>query len=444
MKLSFPHPLLIMLFFVALAAFLTHLIPAGSYERVLDEGTGRMVVVEGSYRTVDATPVGLGQLFLSIPEGIIAGAEVVVLILIIGGAFYLVEQTGAFQAGLESLIRRFDQATSYLLTLVGLLFGAAGVLNGLQEEIIAMVPVLMLLCRKIGYTRTAGVAISLGSSLIGGAFGPANPFSVLIAQNLAELPLFSAAGFRLLLLAGALSFWIVYVIRTGKDPKFVAEPKEEVARGLARHHAVILLLVALTFGILVFGLTRLDWDYNEMSALFFAMGLLCGLIGKLGWNGTAKAYTAGFAELVFAGVIVGLARSIYLVLEKGMIIDSIIFGLFTPLEELPVALSAVGMLLAQALLHIPIPSTSGQAVLTMPLLTPIADLIGLSRQVMVLSYQYGAGIMDMVTPSNGGLMAILAASGLSYKEWMAYAWKPILVIFLIALTGVLLGVFLGI
>ncbi|MCH7406438.1 YfcC family protein [Belliella aquatica] len=442
MKLSFPHPMIIMLAFVGLATILTYIIPAGSFDRILDEGTDREIVVEGSFKYVEKSPVSIGKAFLNVPEGIIEGAEVVVLILIIGGAFYVVDKTGAFQAGLESLIFRFDKAKAGLLAIVGVLFGTAGALNGLQEEIIAMVPVLMILTKRIGYTKIAGVAISLGAALIGGSFGPSNPFSVIIAQKVAEVPVFSGGMYRMVFLNLALSFWIIYIIRTGKDQNNLEPIKSDKPAKLSNSHSIILLLVALTFTVMIYGLTNWEWDYNEMSAIFFAMGLAAGIIGKLGINGTARAYSEGFAELVFAGIIVGLARSIYLVLQEGQIIDTVIYGLFNPLENLPLALSAFGMMLAQAILHIPVPSTSGQAVLTMPLLTPIADLIGISRQVVVLAYQYGAGIMDMVTPSNGGLMAILAAAGISYKEWIQYAWKPILVLFIIASTSVILGIYL--
>jgi uncharacterized ion transporter superfamily protein YfcC len=433
--------MIIMLSFVGLATVLTYLIPAGSYDRVLDEVTGREVVVQGSYKSIENNPVSIGKMFLSVPEGIIEGAEIVVLILIIGGAFYVVDKTGAFQSGLEALIHRFKNGKSYLLALVGILFATAGALNGLQEEIIAMVPVLMILSSKIGYTKIAGVAISLGCAVIGGAFGPTNPFSVIIAQNIAEVPLFSGGVYRMVFLLAALTFWIAYVIRTGKDKGRIEPIDEIMPNKMSSSHSLILTLVALTFVVMIYGLTNWDWDYNEMSAIFFAMGLAVGLIGKLGINGTAKAYSEGFAELVFAGIIVGLARSIYLVLQEGQIIDTIIYALFNPLEGLPLGVSAFGMMLAQALLHIPVPSTSGQAVLTMPLLTPIADLIGMSRQVVVLAYQYGAGIMDLVTPSNGAIMAILAAAGVSYKEWIQYAWKPILVIFAFAGISVVLGLF---
>ncbi|MCH7403177.1 YfcC family protein [Belliella kenyensis] len=442
MKLTFPHPMIIMLLFIGLATILTYFIPAGVYDRVLDESTGREVVVEGSYKQISSDPVSVGRAFLSVPEGIIEGAEVVVLILIIGGAFYVVEKTGAFQAGLESLIYKFDHAKSWLLILVGVFFGTAGALNGLQEEIIAMVPVLMILSKRIGYTKIAGVGISLGSALIGGSFGPSNPFSVIIAQKISEVPAFSGGLYRMIFLLIALSFWITYIIRTGKDQESdqVSLQFDKPSK-LTISHQVILVLLAITFAVMIYGLSNWEWDYNEMSALFFVFGFSVGIIGKLGINGTAKAYSEGFAELVFAGIIVGLARSIYLVLQSGQIIDTIIYALFTPLESLPLAFSAFGMMIAQAILHIPVPSTSGQAVLTMPLLSPIADLIGMSRQVVILAYQYGAGIMDMVTPSNGGLMAILTAAGVSYKEWIIYSWKPIMIVFFIASCGVVIGIY---
>ncbi|MCH7398092.1 YfcC family protein [Belliella sp. DSM 107340] len=441
MKFSFPHPMIIMLSFVLLATVCTYMIPSGEYDRVMDEDTGREVVVQGSYKTIENSPVSIGKMFLSVPEGIIEGAEIVVLIIIVGGAFYVVDKTGAFQTGLESLIYKFKNAKSYLLTIIAVLFATAGALNGLQEEIIAMVPILMILSQRIGYKKVAGIAISLGSALIGGAFGPTNPFSVLIAQKIAEVPLFSAGIYRMIFLTIALVFWVVYVIKTGKDSTLEAGSNAEKPANISSSHSFILILVAITFIVMIYGLTNWGWDYNEMSAIFFAMGLLAGFIGKLGINGTAKAYSEGFAELIFAGIIVGLARSIYLLLQEGQIIDTIIYALFTPIETLPLGLSAFGMMLAQAILHIPVPSTSGQAVLTMPLLTPIADLIGMSRQVVVLAYQYGAGIMDLVTPSNGGLMAILAAAGVSYKEWIQYAWKPILIIFAIASISVVLGIY---
>ena len=441
MKLSFPHPLIIMLAFIGIATLLTYVVPAGSYDRIVDEATGREIVVQGSYKQQQSNPVSIGKMFLTVPEGFIEGAEVVILILIIGGAFYIVEKTGAFSQGLEVLIFRFKKAKSYLILILGVLFATMGNLSGFQEEIIAMVPLLMVLAHKIGYTKTSIIAFSLGCAVIGGSFGPTNPFGVIIAQKVAEVPVFTGGLYRMVFLILALTFWIAYFIKTGKDNFAPITLSDVKPKKLSNSHVLILILVGLTFGVMVFGLTNWDWNYNEMSAIFFALGLAAGLIGNLGINGTARAYSEGFGELIFAGVIVGMARSIYMVLQEGMVIDTIILGLFSPLDGLPLGLSGVAMLIGQCILHIPVPSTSGQAVLTMPLLAPIADLIGMSRQVVVLAYQYGAGLMDLVTPTNGALMAILAASGISYKEWMKASWKPILILLIIAAVSIILGIF---
>lgn len=172
-----------------------------------------------------------------------------------------------------------------------------------------------------------------------------------------------------------------------------------------------------------YGITQFDWGYNEMSALFFVIGVSCGLIGKLGINGTARTYAAGFSEMIFAGVIVGLARSVYLVLEKGQIIDTVIYGLFSPLEALPEQFAVLGLFLSQLLIHVPVPSTSGQNVLTIPLAVPLMDLLGISRQLAVLATQYAAGLMDILSPTNGGMMAVIAAAGVKYNDWIRFVIK---------------------
>jgi uncharacterized ion transporter superfamily protein YfcC len=427
MKLKFPHPVVILLAFVLVATILTYLIPSGEYERVIDEGTGREVVVQGSYTPVDHEPVGFFDMLLSVPKGFIARADLIVLILLVGGAFYVVDKTGTFQAGLNFLVSKFKHAKGTLLAIVGVAFATGGALNGLQEEVIAMMPVLIMLANRIGYSKVAAVGISLGCALIGGAFGPVNPFGVVIAQTLAEVTLFSGALFRMVFFLLALGFWIVYVIRTGKT-ETSTEEDTQMGEAIAGRHLVILLLVVLAFAISIYGIIAMGWDFNEMSGVFFAMGLSAGIIGKLGINGTAKVYSEGFAELIFAGIIVALAGSISVVINEGKIIDTMVLGLFTPLQNLPTMVSAVGMMISHIIIHVPVPSTSGQAALTMPLLTPLADLIGISRQVVVLAYQYGAGITDILTPTNGGMMAVLAAGSISYKDWFKFAWKPTLVL----------------
>jgi uncharacterized ion transporter superfamily protein YfcC len=440
MKLSFPHPLIILLGFIVMAALATLIIPSGSFDRVLDELTGREIVVPGSFKLVEDVNPSFWEILKAIPEGIIAGADIIVLILILGGAFYIVEKTGALQAGIEALIYRFRNSRFLLFYILGFVFAVGGASISMQEELIPMVPIFVILATKLNYDLRAVLAITLGSSLIGGAFSPINPFVGLLAQNIAEVPLFSNALFRSVFLVVALFAWITFHMKIGKIKTAVQLTSEFKPSPLSLRYGVILVLSFGGIGVMVYGITALDWGYTEMSALFFVVGILCGLIGGMGLNGTARTYVSGFGEMIFAGIIVGLARSVYLVLEKGLIIDPLIQGLFSPLESLPEALAVAGMFLSQALIHIPVPSTSGQAVLTIPLTAPLADLIGLSREVAVLAFQYPAALMDMLAPTNGGMMAIIAGAGISYKDWIAYIWKSWLFIAALALGACFLGI----
>jgi uncharacterized ion transporter superfamily protein YfcC len=442
MKLSFPHPLIILLGFIVVASLSTLFIQSGSFDRVLDETTGREIVVPGSFKAIEDVNPSFWEILKTIPEGFIAGADIIVLILILGGAFFIVEKTGALQAGIEALIYQFRNSQYLLFYLLGTVFAIGGASISMQEELIPMVPIFVILAAKLNYDLRAIIAITLGSSLIGAAFSPINPFVGLLAQNIAEVPLFSNVQFRVSLLVLAVFAWITYHIKVGKLKNGDQVSAEFKPSPLSLRYAIILLLSFGGIGVMIYGIIALDWGYIEMSALFFLVGIACGLVGGMGLNGTARTYVTGFGEMIFAGMIIGLARSVYLVLEKGEIIDPLIQALFSPLESLPETLAVAGMFISQALVHIPVPSTSGQAVLTIPLTAPLSDLIGLNRDIAVLAFQYPAGLMDMLTPTNGGMMAIIAGAGLSYKDWIAYIWKSWLFIAAFALIACFLSILL--
>ena len=416
MKLSFPHPIIILLGFILIAGIATYLIPSGSFDRVLDEETGREIVVPGSFHTIEDKNATVYEIFLSIPEGIIAGADILVLILLIGSSFYVIEKTGALQVGIEALIYRFRKTQFLLLYLLSIAFAICGATFAMQEEIIALVPILVLLAKKLQYDIRSIIALALGSALVGGAFSPVNPFGSLLAQNIAELEFSEGMIYRLAFLILAVFIWASFHIYFGKSKETQTETHELVPVKISLRNGLILILTFAGLGIMGWGITKKDWGYNEMSALFFAVGITCGLVGSLGLNGTARNYVAGFGEMIFAGVIVGLARSVYMILQNASIIDPIILALFEPLESMPSQAAAIGLFISQTLIHIPVPSTSGQAVLTIPLATPLVDLLGISRQIAVLTYQYPAALMDLVIPNNGGMMAVIAAAGVKYNH----------------------------
>jgi uncharacterized ion transporter superfamily protein YfcC len=294
----------------------------------------------------------------------------------------------------------------------------------MSEEIIALVPVLLLVTARLGFDRLTAVAISIGAAGVGAAFSPIDPFQVQIAQKLAGVPLLSGFGFRSCVLAVALIVWIAATWRHAARTRVVPEASADAASAaivLDAKRTIVLLLVIATFVVFVYGVMSLGWDFDQMSALFFAMGLAAGLVGGLGPTGTAQAFVTGVASMAYAAMLIGFARAIFVVLDQGRIIDTIVNALVTPLQSLPVTLSALGMLVVQSLVHFPVPSVSGQAVLTMPVLVPMSDLIGLSRQVVILAYQYGAGLTELLTPTNGALMAVTAAAGVKYGDWLKFA-----------------------
>lgn len=444
-RIRLPHPLILLLGCLVAAALLSHVLPAGRYERKDDPATGRSVVVPGTYHNVPPAPVGMFQAVVAVPTGLVDAASVVFLVFLVGGAFAVVEQTGALGDAVAWLAKRLGRRETLVIPITVLAFALGGITENMQEEIIAFVPILLLLTRRLGFDPLTAAAMSLGGAAIGSAFSPINPFQVGIGQKLAQLPLYSGASFRTAFLVGALGIWIwgtiCYARRIQVAPEAAAQVDPEV-RNRARS-GVVLALVLAAFALLILGVLRLGWGFDELSALFFAMGLAAGLVAGLGWSGTADAFVTGFRSMAGAAMLVGFARSIYVALDEGRILDTIVHGLFTPLAHLPVAASAVGMLVAHTLIHVPVPSVSGQAVLTIPILVPLSDLLGLSRQVTVLAYQYGAGLCDIITPTNGGMMAILAAAGVPFNKWLRFVlplWGALLGLGVVAIVaGIALG-----
>lgn len=442
----FPHPLVLLVVGALVAAALTWLVPAGEFARVADAAAGRDVVVPGTWHPVGASPVGPFAAMVAIPRGLVDAADVVVLVFLVGGAFAVIEATGAMGPLVGALARRLASRELLVIPVCSLLFGLGGVLIQMQEELIAFVPVLLLLVRRLGFDRATAVAMSLGSAVVGAAFSPIDPFLVGIAQRVAGVPLLSGAGFRIAFLMPALALWTAgtmrYAMRNRAAPDLTAGSVEAADPGWRQ--GTVILLVLAAFVLFVTGVLRWGWAFHEMSATFFVMGVAAGVVSGLGLGGTARAFTDGFRSMAYAAVLIGFARSIFVVLSDGRIVDTIVQGLFAPLAGLPVALSAVGMMVMHALLHLPVPSTSGQAVLTMPILAPLADLLGMSRQVAVLAYQYGAGLADLVVPTNGALLAMVAAAEVPFERWLRFALPLVGLTALLGAAAVLAALALGV
>ncbi len=422
--MKFPHPLSLLFVCIAVAACLTWILPAGQYDRHKDEATGRDVVTAGSYEATLPNPISPFDALVAIPKGMADAGAVIFFVFLIGGAFTVVDKTGALKSMVDVLVERSQGRGLLAVPIVAVLFATLGALENMQEEIIALIPVLLLLTRRLRLDPLVAVAMSAGAAAIGAAFSPVNPFQVLIAQKLSQLPPGSGAGFRTAFLALAVAAWIAATLRYARRTRVeeVAQAAEvEPSAPLHGRNIAILLTVAATFAVFVVGIMRFGWDFDQLSAPFVAMGIVAGLVGGLGVSGTAMAFAEGFASMATAAMLIGVARAISYVLDQGHVIDTLVHAMVTPLESLPSYASALGMLALHVGIHVPVPSVSGQAALTMPVLIPVGDLVHVSRQSVVLAYQYGAGLTDVVTPTNGGMMAVLAAAGVPYEKWIRFA-----------------------
>jgi uncharacterized ion transporter superfamily protein YfcC len=456
MTMRMPHPLALMIACIVTAGVLTHVVPAGRYERLADAVTGREMVVPGTYARTESQPLGPLAIALSVPKGIADAADVLATVFLVGGAFVVIDRTGALHVALAALVGRLRRREALAIPIVALAFAAGGALENMQEEIIALAPVVVLLAARLGFNKVTAVAISVGAAAVGASFSPINPFQVGIAQQAARLPLFSGAGFRTAILMVALAVWILGTLRYARRNRLTPEetsaaPSPESVQAGAQQTRVpstaatlvILGLVVVGFAAFIVGLVRAEWGFDHLSAVFLVVGILAGLIGRLGVGGTAEAYVQGFRDMAYASLLIGFARAIFVVMNEGQIIDTIVHGLFTPLEGLPPAAAAIGMMGVQAAVHVPVPSVSGQAVLTLPILAPLSDLLGISRQVAVLAYQYGAGLCELLTPTNGALMAVIAAAGVRYEDWFKFAVWMWMLLMALGAGAILLAMAVG-
>ena len=423
---------------VAIAAALTWLLPAGAYQRRTDAATSRNVVVPGTYARIDPAPVGPMAAVLAVPRGMVAGADVILTVLFVGGAFALLDATGALARLVGALVGRTSNPR-IVVVLVCLAFATLGALENMQEEIIALVPVLLVLSRGLGFGPVTAVSMSMGAAAVGSAFGPTNPFQTGIALRFAEMPPLTLPALRFGLLFVAVAVWIAWTVAmTSRDPVPSGGAAVIPASATARD-GILLAVVLLPFVPYVIGVLRYDWGFNELSALFLVAGFVVGLVSGRNLSDTAVGFLKGMEGVLAAALFVGVARAISVVLSDGHVLDTILHALATPLAQLPGLAAAMLMVPTHALLHVPVPSVSGQAVLTMPVMAPLCDLLQISRDAGVIAYQTGAGLMELITPTNGAMLAVLLAANVPYGRWIRFAVPGALLVSIVGLVGIALA-----
>ncbi len=443
-----PDTLVVMLCLLALVMALTWLVPAGAYERY--ELAGRMVVRPGSYSQVEAAPQMPWALFTAPLRGFVAAAEIIAFVFFIGGSFAVLNRTGAIHAGLcaaVAAVGRHPRARHALIPLLMVCFSLGGATFGMAEETLAFVLITIPLARSLGYDPLVGLAIPFVGTQVGFAGAFANPFTVGIAQGIAELPIFSGMGYRMivwgLFTAIGIGFVMFYALRLERDParglalaaaqEGEADPIRAGEWPLDGPRSVILALIGLTLAALVIGTTRLDWYITEISALFLALACAAALVHRLSVQGTVDAFYEGCRDMLVPAILIGFARSLLVVAEDGRIVDTMLHAMGQAVGDLPGYLSVQAMFLTQSGLNLFVPSGSGQAALTMPIMAPLSDLLGISRQTAVLAYQLGDGITNMIIPTSGLLMGLLAIARIPYGRWFRFILPLVLILSLAAM-----------
>jgi uncharacterized ion transporter superfamily protein YfcC len=428
----------LLLALVAIAAALTHVIPAGSFQRVTQGG--RTLVVPGSYAPLLAHPAGLGSVFMAWPRGLAATASIVFYIFLIGGTFGVINATGAVDGAIGFVVRAGRGRGPWVLAALMLAFSVGGGTIGLAEETLPFIPALVLLARRMGYDDVTGCAIALVGAGAGFSGAFLNPFTVGVGQAIAGVPLFSGMGYRFFVWAVITAIAIVYVLR------YAARIREEPEAGradssqtfvLTTRHRAVLAVLFLTLGAVVVGAMTLQWGLDQLAALFVASAGLCGLAGGLGANATAERFIEGAAGIAGGALVVGLARGVLVIFDGAGVTDTILNSMADAIVGLPAWGSVLGIYSVQVALSYIVPSGSGQAALSLPILVPLADMVGVTRQTSVLAYQFGDGFSNILTPTQGYFMAALALAKIPFARWARFVF-PLQLIWLAAGAALLL------
>ncbi|MEC2077135.1 YfcC family protein [Metabacillus fastidiosus] len=452
-KFSIPHIYVILFLFIALAAVSTYLIPAGSYERVPGPD-GRTTIDPNSYVEVEQTPVSLIQFMTAIPKGLVDAGEVVFFTFIIGGLFAVLKRTGLIEIGVDRLTRKFSARSIVLIPVLMVMFAIICSLIGTQELSLVYVPVILPLMIALGYDSVVAAAVALVATTAGFTTGFLNPVTTGLGQKISGLPLFSGIEIRIIAFIVFVLAGIIYIIRYARkvknDPKTSLVYEEdtekraiylndtEVEKRIATKRQKIASFVLLgCFILLVYGVLKQNWFMTEMAGLFIIMGIVVGMIAGLKLTDICESFNEGFREVLVGAMIVGVARAVAVVMEEGQVMDTIVYSLGTVVGGFPAVFSAIGMFIVQLLFNFLVPSGSGQALVTMPIMAPLSDLIGVTRQTAVLAFQFGDGIGNILYPTSGYFMATLALAGVAWQKWVRFylplffIWCGIAIVFLI-------------
>lgn len=457
-RFSLPHVYTLAFILIILFAVLTWIIPSGSFEReTIQTSAGeREVAVSGTYQTVDkvdedgnSIKQGVMDVLMAPTKGIQAAADVVAFILLLGGTFQILAKTNAMNAGIKKLIVKLKGKEALIIPILMLLLGLGGSTYGMSEEVLPFYIMLMPIMFAMGYDSMTTFLVCFLAPQVGYAASTTNPFNVLIAQGVAGIKGNPQLGFRfiqwIIMMAITISFTVWYSNRVKKDPKKSITYKDDIDKkqafleeqgsdeSFSLRQKLVLVVFAAGMGSIVYGLLKYGWYMDEISAVFLIMGILMGIVGGLREKEIAEEFVLGVKDIAFAAVVVGVCRGILVIAENGMIIDSILNGLSNALKNVSSSAFTTIMYLVQSILTFLVPSSSGLASLTIPVMAPLSDLQGVNPEASVTVLQYANQLTNMISPTAGMTVAGLAVCKISFGQWWKTIWKFFLVVTVIAL-----------
>jgi uncharacterized ion transporter superfamily protein YfcC len=451
-----PDTLILILGILLCFVILTWIIPAGSFNRISVDG--REVIDPDTYHFVPSNPQGLFD-FLKAPTlGFISAGQIIAFVFLVGGAFSIVSKTGAIDAGLQSIMRFTLNHPGYkkvMLSVLTVSFSLAGATFGMSEEVLVFILITIPLAHSLGYDSLVGIFVPFIGAGAGFAGAFSNPFTIGIAQGIAELPPFSGAAYRLvvwvLFTSVTVAFLWKYVSKLEKNQKLSPLYSQEIpATGnnmeslvLTTRRKIVLLSFLASLILLIIGVSQWGWYINEISGLFFGLGVITALLAGLSGAEASKAFVSGAKDMMTAALVIAFSRGILIIAEDGKIIDTVLLHLSGLVDGFHKVAAIEMMFGVQTLINFFIPSGSGQAALTMPIMAPLSDLLGITRQTAVLAFQLGDGLSNMIIPTSGVTMGVLSIAKIPYITWLRWIGQLMIIFFLLAIFVLIPPVLFG-
>ena len=436
-KIKALNPMLLLVAILVVVAIAAYIVPAGSYDRIYDEALDRDLVDPNSFHSVNRNPTKLFGLLMSLTLGMQNASYIIFFLLIIGGMFAILNKTGAINTAMANVVRAMKGKELLMIPVCMIVFGCGSAFCANFEEFLAFVPLVLTVCLSMGFDSLTAVGIIFCAAASGYGGAITNAFTTGIAQGIAGLPIFSGMELRVPLFIVLLTTSILYVMwharRVKKNPQLSSTYEQDQitaqshaidldeVKSLTGRQKLVLVIFIAGIAFTVWGIVTQGYYIDELAAIFLAIGIIAGVVGGLTPSDICDAFEEGCKDMLFPCIMIGLANAVVLILQDASIMDPIIHALVGLLNGLPKTMAAIGMFIVQDVFNILVPSGSGQAAITMPIMAPLADMLGLTRQTAVLAYQMGDAFTNVMAPTGGEILAALAMCGsVSFRKWMKY------------------------